>query len=123
MPETQPTPDAGPASGPVLPTVVTGYQAAHDRRDTESALAAFAETAVVEDDGHRYEGLDRIRHWLESASAQFQYTRTLLGATDDGDGAWLVTSRLDGNFPGGTVDLRYRFVVRDDLIVELVIAP
>ena len=123
MPDSQPTSDAGPASDPVLPTVVTGYQAAHDRRDTESALASFAEAAVVEDDGHRYEGLDRIRHWLESASAQFQYTRTLLGATDDGDGAWLVTSRLDGNFTGGTADLRSRFVVRDDLIVELVIAP
>ena len=27
------------------------------------------------------------------------------------------------NFPGGVVDLRYRFTLRDDLISELVIAP
>jgi hypothetical protein len=32
-------------------------------------------------------------------------------------------NHLEGNFPGGVVDLRYRFVVVDDLISELVIAP
>ena len=34
-----------------------------------------------------------------------------------------VTNHLEGDFPGGTVDLRYRFVLRDDLISRLDIAP
>jgi hypothetical protein len=33
-----------------------------------------------------------------------------------------VTNRLKGNFPGGVVDLRYRFVLAEGLISELDIA-
>jgi len=35
----------------------------------------------------------------------------------------LVTNRLEGNFPGNVVDLRYEFVLTGDLISRLVIAP
>ena len=36
---------------------------------------------------------------------------------------WVATNRLEGDFPGGVVDLRYRFAMDGDLIAELVIAP
>lgn len=108
---------------PAPPEVVERYQTAHDRRDTAATLATFAADAVVEDDGHRYEGIDEIRGWLDHAASEYEFTRTLLGAVDEGEGVWLVSNRLDGNFPGGTVDLGYRFVVLDDLITHLVIAP
>ena len=36
---------------------------------------------------------------------------------------WIVVNHLEGDFPGGVVDLRYRFVMTGDLIAELVIAP
>jgi hypothetical protein len=36
---------------------------------------------------------------------------------------WLVVNHLEGDFPGGVVDLRYRFALSGDLISELVIAP
>ena len=32
-------------------------------------------------------------------------------------------NHLEGDFPGGVVDLRYKFTLTDDLISELVIAP
>ena len=106
-----------------LPTVVAEYQEAHDRRDVETALAAFTPDATVQDDGHEYRGTDEIRDWLARASTQFTYTRSLLGAEAIDASSWVVTNRLEGDFPGGVVDLRYRFVLTGGLISELEIAP
>jgi hypothetical protein len=106
-----------------LPDVVARYQDAHDRHDTDAALARFAADARVTDEGHDYRGTDEIRDWLSRASVEFTYTRTLVDATSTAPDTWLVTNHLEGNFPGGVVDLRYRFVIVDGLIRELDIAP
>jgi len=106
-----------------LPEVVTAYQDAHDRHDVEAAIATFASDAHVSDDGREYEGREQIRDWLARASVEFTYTRTLVDASATGPDTWLVTNHLEGNFPGGVVDLRYRFVVTDGLIRRLEIAP
>ena len=106
-----------------LPAVVVRYQDAHDRGDTDGALATFAPDAIVTDDGHTYRGAVEIRDWLSRASVEFTYTRTLIAALEVDDNAWLVTNHLEGDFPGGVVDLRYRFIVSDGLITELDIAP
>ena len=106
-----------------MPDVVAQYQDAHDRHEVDRALAAFTPNAIVKDDGHEYHGDDEIRDWLSRASTQFSYTRTLTGADAVDANTWLVTNHLEGNFPGGVVDLRYRFVLIDDLISELEIAP
>src|SRR4029079_8714750 len=98
------------------------YQRAHDRRDTAEALSAFAADARVADDGREYRGTDEIRDWLDHAASEYTYTRSLVRAQAAGGGAWLVVNHLEGNFPGGVVDLRYQFVVIDDLIADLVIA-
>jgi hypothetical protein len=106
-----------------LPQIVQSYQVAHDRRDTDGALSAFAADAVVEDDGHTYRGLEAIRDWLSRASVQFTYSRTLTDVEAAGANTWLVRNRLEGDFPGGVVDLSYRFVLQDGLIAQLDIAP
>jgi ketosteroid isomerase-like protein len=106
-----------------MPDAVAEYQDAHDRGDVEAALATFASDAIVTDDGHDYRGPDEIRDWLSRASTQFDYTRTLTGVEAIDDNSWLVSNRLEGNFPGGVVDLRYRFVLAEGLISELEIAP
>jgi hypothetical protein len=106
-----------------LPAVVRRYQDAHDRRDTDGAVATFTPDAIVTDDGHTYRGLVEIRDWLSRASLEFTYTRTLIGKVEIDDNTWLVTNHLEGDFPGGVVDLRYRFVVSEGLITELDIAP
>ncbi|MFJ9612031.1 hypothetical protein ACIRS1_37430 [Kitasatospora sp. NPDC101176] len=36
---------------------------------------------------------------------------------------YIATHHLEGDFPGGTIDLRYRFTLRDDLIEHLSIEP
>ena len=106
-----------------LPAVVLRYQDAHDRRDADDALATFTRDAVVTDDGHTYSGHAEIRDWLLRASVEFTYTRTLIDVAQVDDTTWLVTNHLDGDFPGGVVDLRYRFVVSGDLLSKLDIAP
>jgi ketosteroid isomerase-like protein len=103
--------------------VIRRYLAAHDRRDTDAALATFTPDATVVDDGHEYVGSDEIRHWLANASTEFTYTRTFVDAEVVDADTWLVTNRLEGNFPGNVVDLRYRFALTGDLISQLVIAP
>jgi hypothetical protein len=39
------------------------------------------------------------------------------------DEHWVVVNHLEGDFPGGAVDLAYRFTLVADRIGELVIAP
>lgn len=115
-------PTADPLEQPDLPEVIARYQAAHDARDTPLALATFAPAATVVDDGRTHRGTDEIRAWLSTEASEYTFTRTTLGARPEGAG-WRVVSHLEGDFPGGVVDLRYRFELADGLITRLEIAP
>jgi ketosteroid isomerase-like protein len=106
-----------------LPTKVRGFLAAHVARDADAALRAFSPTAVVVDDGTTYRGTEEIRGFLSKAGAEFSYSTELLGAERVDDAHWVATNRLEGDFPGGVVELGYRFTMDGDLIAELVIAP
>ena len=105
-----------------LPYTVRRYQDAHDRHDTDVALSAFAPDAAVFDDGKEFHGTNEIRTWLTTAS-EYTFMRTLIRAEPVDDDTWLVVNHLEGNFPGGVVDLGYKLTFSDDLISELVIAP
>jgi hypothetical protein len=115
--------DVPRTDGLELPEVISRYQDAHDRRDTGTALSAFAPNARVLDDGRAYSGSDEIRDWLDHAASEYTFTRSLVRAEATSSDTWLVVNHLEGNFPGGVVDLRYQFVVTRNLISELVIAP
>ena len=105
-----------------VPEVIRRYLDAHDRRDTEVALATFAPDATVDDEERHFRGPDEIRTFLTTAGAEFTYTRTFVDAQSVDD-AWVIHNRLEGDFPGGVADLRYQFVLIDGLIAQLVIAP
>ena len=106
-----------------LPATIQGYLAAHQARDHDTALRAFTPTSVVVDDGTTYRGTGEIRRFLSKAGAEFTYTTTLVAAERTDDTHWVAVHRLEGDFPGGVVDLRYRFAMDGDLVAELVIAP
>jgi len=106
-----------------LPVLIRDYLAAHAAHDTDAALRAFAPAAVVVDDGATYRGTEEIRQFLTRAGAGFRYTSRTTGARREGDARWVATRRLEGDFPGGVVELDHRFDLADDLITELVIAP
>jgi hypothetical protein len=121
--------DATPVAAAQLPTAIAAYLAAHDRRDVPAALACFGDDPTVIDDGRTYRGVDAIRDWLDRSGAEYQYTARLLDAARTGAERYVVRQRLEGNFPGGVVDLAYRFALvgragTDGVrIAELVIAP
>jgi ketosteroid isomerase-like protein len=106
-----------------LPAVIRDYLTAHHRRDAGTALRAFTPDAVVVDDGSTYRGTAEVRRFLTKAGSEFTYTTALTGAQRTSDSAWVATHHLEGDFPGGVVDLHYRFNLRDDLIESLTIAP
>ncbi|MFE2875208.1 nuclear transport factor 2 family protein [Streptomyces roseus] len=119
MHDTQPrtiTPDQ-------LPAVITRYLTAHRARDTATAVRAFTDDATVIDDGNTYQGSAAIEQWLDRSATEFTYTIHLTNAQQTDTAHYIATHHLEGNFPGGTIDLRYRFTLRDDLIEHLAIEP
>ncbi|MFJ7250669.1 nuclear transport factor 2 family protein [Kitasatospora sp. NPDC098652] len=107
----------------VLPEVITRYLEAHGAHDTATAITAFTGGATVIDDGNTYQGTEEIEGWLGRSATQFTYTIQLTDAEQTDATHYIATHHLEGDFPGGTVDLRYRFTLRDDLIERLVIEP
>ena len=110
-----------------LPPVVSNYLDASDRDAIDAIVACFTEDAVVLDEDRQWRGADAIRQWRENVATAFEYTVAIIGseALGDVDGAQRheVYTHLEGNFPGGQVDLTNRFTLRGDLIVGLEIVP
>lgn len=106
-----------------LPEVITAYLTAHRAHDVEGALACCTEDAVVVDDGHTYRGKREIRGWLARTHGEYTYTTELVAARRADDNHYVAVHHLEGDFPGGTVDLRFRFTLSDDHVAELVIEP
>ncbi|MFF3518376.1 nuclear transport factor 2 family protein [Streptomyces sp. NPDC002573] len=118
------TEHAGPVDAADLPEVVARYLRAHNAKDVAAAMATLAPEATVTDDGRTHHGPAAIRGWLQQTSTQYTYTTTLVGAERHGPGRYTVVQHLEGDFPGGLVDLRYRFVLDEHgRISQLVIAP
>lgn len=106
-----------------LPATILAYLAAHAAGEVDAAARTFAPTAEVTDEGKTYLGSQGVQDFLHKGGSQYTYTTELIGAERTDDQRWVAVNRLEGNFPGGLVDLRYRFTLADDLITELVIAP
>jgi len=116
-------PPANGGDAAVLPAIIQRYLQVHDEHDTDTTLRTFGATAEVTDDGETRHGHEQIRSWLETASSEYTFKRTLIGVSSDDDDRWVVVNNITGNFPGGTVDLAYRFTLRNSLIQQLVISP
>ncbi|MCO1660105.1 nuclear transport factor 2 family protein [Pseudonocardia humida] len=106
-----------------LPTAVDRYLEAHNARDADTAVPSFTPDAVVVDDGRTHTGTEAIRAWVGRSSTEWTYTSTPTSFRRGDDTHYAVVQHVEGDFPGGTVDLTYRFTLRDGLISHLVIAP
>ncbi|WP_327579977.1 nuclear transport factor 2 family protein [Streptomyces sp. NBC_00145] len=111
------------ASPDSLPEVVTRYLKAHHAHDTATAVTAFTDQATVIDDGNTYAGTEAIEGWLNRSANEFTYTIHLADIQQTDATHYVATHHLEGDFPGGTIDLRYKITLRDDLIERLVIEP
>jgi hypothetical protein len=105
-----------------VPDTVTRYFEADARRDVDATLALFTDDAEVVDEGRTWRGAEEIRTWREGPASRYEYTVEVIGAEPIADGV-LVTGHLEGDFPGGTADLTWRFTLDDDRVRRLEIAP
>ena len=104
-----------------LPEVITSYLRAHRARDLDVAVGSYAPDATVTDEGRTYRGPEEIRAWLARSASEYTYTIEMTGAAKAGEDDYDVIHHLEGDFPGGVVDLHFRFALRDGTIVRLVI--
>ena len=105
-----------------LPDTVRTFMTALDDRAGDRALASLTTDAVVTDEGHDYTGRDEIAAWLNTAVGEYTFTTEFTGATTT-DAGVDVGQHLEGDFPGGVADLRYRFTLDGALISRLAIEP
>jgi len=106
-----------------VPDVITRYFEADAGRDIESIVALFADDAVVVDEGETWRGISEIRAWQEGPASLYQYTTEVLDTDRTPEGEYVVTGRLEGSFPGGSAELKWRFTLDADRIRHLHIAP
>jgi ketosteroid isomerase-like protein len=106
-----------------VPKTVKRYFELDAERDVDGIVALFSDDATVIDEGEARDGLDAIRGWRTGAASEYEYTTTITSSGALGDDCYRVTARLEGNFPGGTVDLNHDFTIAGDRIRRLEIAP
>jgi hypothetical protein len=106
-----------------LPEIITSYLTAHQARDLDVAIQSYEPEATVTDEGRTYDGPAEIRAWLSRSASEYTYTIELTGASKLDDDHYDVTHHLEGNFPGSTADLHFRFALRNGKIARLAIAP
>jgi ketosteroid isomerase-like protein len=106
-----------------LPTIISEYFAAADRGDVDAIVACFANDATVLDEDQEWHGHAGIRQWRTQVATAYEYTvevrRAVGRGAIDGVERHDVYTHLEGNFPGGTVDLTNRFGMHDGRITRL----
>lgn len=99
--------------------LVDRYFALATAPDVEAFFAQFSPDAVVEDDGHRHDGIDAIRAWRTAVPP---VTYTVRSAEPTTDGHEAITD-IAGDFPGSPVRLVFAFHFGEDGIRHLTIRP
>ncbi|MFC9157081.1 nuclear transport factor 2 family protein [Streptomyces bauhiniae] len=106
-----------------LPEVITGFLTAHRDHDAATALGFLRPDATVTDDGRTHQGAGAIEAWMTRTAGEYTYTTELIGAQKVDADHYVATHHLEGDFPGGVVDLHYRFSLDGGLIEDLRIEP
>ncbi|MBU8816685.1 nuclear transport factor 2 family protein [Mycolicibacterium goodii] len=106
-----------------LPAPVATYLSMRPNGSLSAALAVFTDDAVVIDEGNTYRGRDQIREWMDRTSSEYSYTTKFIGANRIDESRIDVVQHLEGDFPGGVIDLHFRFAFDGTSISRLTIEP
>ena len=110
-----------------LPPVIMEYLAASAQGDTDAVVSCFIDDGRILDEEQEWRGTAAIRQWRDRVATAYEYTVQVTGARAlsnlDGAERYDVDVHLEGNFPGGQVDLTDRFALRDGRIAVLEIVP
>lgn len=105
-----------------MPPPVQLYFQSEAFDDTQRMAECFTQDAVVTDERRIHKGRDAIRAWKTEAKATTKYQVTAISAEPDGNRV-IVLGRVEGDFPGSPVMLRYQFDLEGDRISALEIRP
>jgi hypothetical protein len=101
-----------------MPSTLERYFAATNQHDVEAMTAAFADEAVVKDEGQEHRGSAAIRGWMNDTIRKYHFTVEPTAAARAHDRT-VVTVVVSGNFPGSPVTLDYRFKLDGQKISRL----
>ncbi|MEQ9505623.1 MAG: nuclear transport factor 2 family protein [Hyphomonas sp.] len=101
-----------------MPPPVRLYFQSEAYNDTSRLAECFTPDAAVIDERRTHTGLDAIRAWKAESKATTKYTVTPVSAEPDGEKV-IVVGRVEGEFPGSPVMLRYLFDLSGDRISAL----
>ncbi len=101
-----------------MPPPVRLYFQSEAEDDTQRLAECFTPGAMVTDERRTHWGLDAIRAWKIESKAATKYQVTPVSTEPDG-GRVVVVGRVEGDFPGSPVMLRYRFDLDGDRISAL----
>lgn len=104
------------------PAVAAALDLRRRRHAADDLDEIFTADAAVTDDGREWVGITAVSSWLATEASEYSYTSTPLGQAQVSDDQWVVRVHLAGDFPGGVVDLDYRFTLREGRIRELIIS-
>ena len=102
----------------LLPPPVHAYFTAQAPQDRDAFAAAFAQDAVVSDEGQTYRGRPAITAWWLEAKAKYRYHAEPIDRTEAG-GKALVRATVTGEFPGSPAVLTFAFGLDGDRISDL----
>ena len=105
-----------------LPQAISTYLDASNDKDLEKFLSAFAEDAIVHDEGKVHQGIAAIREWKEALDRQFEIKYEYLDTSAETAGHVLVKIRCTGNFPGSPIVFKQDYTLKDGKIKEIKIS-
>jgi len=105
-----------------LPASVAAFEAALGTRDGAAAAQWLSEDIELTDEGRTYRGKNEVAGWFDTTASQYTYTTEHTGQ-QVGSSHVVVRTHLEGDFPGGVVDLFHRYTLADGLITALLIEP
>ena len=99
--------------------VIDRYFDADERQDVEGIVGLFTDDAEVVDEAQTWRGTEGVRAWRKGPASKYQYRTTIFETKQLGPVDFVLKGRLEGNFPGGTADLTWRFTLAGDRIRTL----
>jgi hypothetical protein len=103
-----------------LPVPIERYIQIANSDTPEAVPECFAADAIVRDEGHTYEGVAAIKHWIAATKKKYGHTVTPLELAEHG-GQSVLKARLTGSFPGSPITVHFNFVLADGKIRSLAI--
>lgn len=98
-----------------LPDPITTYFQVSNGAEISVLAQCFTENAVVNDEGHTYQGHEAIQAWQQEARRKYACSVEPLDFTKQ-DSSVKVCARVTGNFPGSPVQLEHLFRLVDGRI-------